>query len=272
MDSDTHTEILEMLTSNDLFGPSDKYIHETGNNGEGFTSEEYDDFGFTNWLEGAWLENGNSVWHNEPSLEYPEINELLYDLNGGEWVLEKWHTKDYNLEEGWYEDRYIFKNKNNGSYFALNFNGNAFDGPNGDIGHLYQVYPKEISEIIYESKLIKRILLESDLGWIKDIETPIFAKLHNATKNNNNINVYLDDKHNLVKVTDSEDLIYFDLHTIARYFNHDPEESYSLSKYEVLTYIKDVELQAFNPRNNFKSEGVRDHQDYIDLYRLIETL
>ena len=170
-DSDEHMEVLQMLLNLDLFTPSDTYIHETGNNGEGFTPEEYDDFGVTNWLEGAWLENGNSVWSDEPSLAYGEINELLSQVNGHKWVLEDWHTNDYNLEYGTYQDRYIFKNNFDGSYFALDFDGSSYDGIGDNGGYLYQVFPKNVTKLVYESKLIKRILSESnELDWIKDIE------------------------------------------------------------------------------------------------------
>ena len=167
-DSDEHMEALQMLLNLDLFTPSDTYIHETGNNGEGFTPEEYDDFGVTNWLEGDWLEEGNSVWSDEPSLGYGEINELLNQVNGHKWVLEDWHTNDYNLEYGTYQDRYIFKNNFDGSYFALDFDGNSYDGIGDNGGYLYQVFPKQITKLIYESN--KKIMFEGDMGWIEDIE------------------------------------------------------------------------------------------------------
>ena len=167
-DSDEHMEVLQMLLNLDLFTPSDTYKHETGNNGEGFTLEEYDDFGVTNWLEGDWLEEGNSVWSDEPSLGYGEINELLNQVNGHKWVLEDWHTNDYNLEYGTYQDRYIFKNNFDGSYFALDFDGNSYDGIGDNGGYLYQVFPKQITKLIYESN--KKIMFEGDMGWIEDIE------------------------------------------------------------------------------------------------------
>jgi len=196
-DSDEHMEVLQMLLNLDLFTPSDKYIHETGNNGEGFTPEEYDDFGVTNWLEGAWLEDGNSLWSNEPSLAYGEINELLRQLEWADgdhkWSLEDWHTNDYNLEYGSYQDRYIFKNKIDGSHFALSFDGSSHDGIEDNGDYLYQVYPKNVTKLVYESKIIKRAIKEEvdgidtdptwsndedmnesdELQWIKDVPDTI---------------------------------------------------------------------------------------------------
>ena len=175
-DSDEHMEVLQMLLNLDLFTPSDKYIYETGNNGKGFTPEEYDDFGVTNWLEGAWLEDGNSLWSNEPSLTYVEINELLEQLqwaNGDyKWSLEDRHTNDYDLEYGRYQDRYIFKNKIDGSHFALDFDGSSHDGIEDNEDYLYQVYPKKVTKIVYESKIIKRAIkeevdgIDTDFDWV----------------------------------------------------------------------------------------------------------
>ncbi len=157
----------DYLVSQDVIGPSGTYMR-TGNGGEGFTPEDWDDFGYDEWREdGKGLEWERYEWREEIPIWDYEVRESM-EMVEGDWDMVEWDRKDYNLEYGDHTDRMVFKRKSDGSYFALEFSGNVHDGIDAWDDELYQVFPKEITKFIYESN--KKIMFEGDMSWIEDVE------------------------------------------------------------------------------------------------------
>ena len=152
------------LANESFIKPTDEYMR-TGNDGEGFTPEDWDEFGHDEWIENnKWFDNYE--WENDPEL-WHEIRESVEATNGF-WELVEWDTKEYDLEYGTHHDRMVFKRKSDGTYFALDFSGSSHDGIEDWGDELYQVFPKEITKFIYESN--KKIMFEGDISWIEDVE------------------------------------------------------------------------------------------------------
>jgi hypothetical protein len=158
-------DLLHHLVVEDHIVPTQEYI-QTGNGGEGFTPEDWDDFGFDEWAgDGHWVDNHR--WIEDPQIWQHEIREAM-ELTDGVWKMVEWDTTDYDLERGTHQDRMVFKRKSDGAYFALNFSGSHYDGIEDWLEELYQVFPKQITRFIYESN--KKIMFEGDMSWIEDIE------------------------------------------------------------------------------------------------------
>jgi hypothetical protein len=150
-------DLLDFLVSEGTIRPTNEYMR-TGNGGEGLTPEDWDDFGYDEWAgDGHWVDNHR--WMEEPQFWNYEIRESM-ELTDGIWKTVEWDTTDYDLERGTHTDRMVFKRKSDGAYFALNFSGSHYDGIEDWGEELYQVFPRKITKLIYESKLIKRIIKE----------------------------------------------------------------------------------------------------------------
>lgn len=158
-------DLLHHLVAEDHLVPTQEYM-QTGNGGEGFTPEDWDDFGYDEWAnEGDWVDNHR--WIEDPQIWQHEIRESM-ELTDGVWKMVEWDTVEYDLEIGTHHDRMVFKRKSDGTYFALDFAGNPYDGIEDWDEELYQVFPKQITKFIYESN--KKIMFEGDISWIEDIE------------------------------------------------------------------------------------------------------
>lgn len=158
-------DLLHHLVAEDHLVPTQEYM-QTGNGGEGFTPEDWDDFGYDEWAnEGDWVDNHR--WIEDPQIWQHEIRESM-ELTDGVWKMVEWDTVEYDLEIGTHHDRMVFKRKSDGAYFALDFAGNPYDGIEDWDEELYQVFPKQITKFIYESN--KKIMFEGDISWIEDIE------------------------------------------------------------------------------------------------------
>jgi hypothetical protein len=150
-------DLLHHFISEDTIGPTTEYMR-TGNGGEGFTPEDWDNFGYDEWSnDGHWVDNHE--WREDPQIWQSEIRESM-ELTNGIWKMVEWDTLDYDLEQGSHTDRMVFKRKSDGAYFALNFSGSHYDGIDSWNEEIYQVFPRKITKFIYESKLIKRIIKE----------------------------------------------------------------------------------------------------------------
>jgi len=157
--------LLHFLTSDNFIGPTEEYM-QTGNGGEAFTNDDWDEFGYDEWVgDGHWVDNHR--WMEDPKIWQSEIRESM-ELTDGIWKMVEWDTLDYNLERGTHQDRMVFKRKSDGAYFALDFSGSHYDGIEDWGEELYQVFPKQITRFIYESN--KKIMFEGDMSWIEDIE------------------------------------------------------------------------------------------------------
>ena len=158
-------DLLNHLVVEDHIIPTQEYM-QTGNDGEAFTSEDWDDFGYDEWSgDGHWVDNYE--WTEDVPLWDYELREFM-ELTDGTWKMVEWDTTDYDLERGTHTDRMVFKRKSDGAYFALNFSGSHYDGIEDWGEELYQVFPREITRFIYESN--KKIMFEGDMSWIEDIE------------------------------------------------------------------------------------------------------
>lgn len=156
-------DLLHHFISEDTIGPTTEYMR-TGNGGEGFTPEDWDNFGYDEWSnDGHWVDNHE--WREDPQIWQSEIRESM-ELTDGDWKMVEWDTLDYDLEQGSHMDRMVFKRKSDGAYFALNFSGSHYDGIDSWNEELYQVFPKQITRFIYESDLIKKIIKEE----VEDID------------------------------------------------------------------------------------------------------
>lgn len=158
-------DLLHFLISEDTVGPTEEYMR-TGNGGEGFTPEDWDDFGYDEWAgDGNWVDNHE--WRQDPQVWQNEIREAM-EFTDGAWKMVEWESTDYDLERGTHMDRMVFKRKSDGAYFALNFSGSHYDGIDAWDDEIYQVFPKQITKFIYESN--KKIMYEGDMSWIEDVE------------------------------------------------------------------------------------------------------
>ena len=154
--------LLHFLTSDNFIGPTEEYM-QTGNGGEAFTNDDWDEFGYDEWVgDGHWVDNHE--WRKDPEIWQYETRESM-ELTDGIWKMIEWDTLDYNLERGTHQDRMVFKRKSDGAYFALDFSGSHYDGIEDWGEELYQVFPKQITRFIYESKLIKRVIKEEVDEW-----------------------------------------------------------------------------------------------------------
>jgi hypothetical protein len=158
-------DLLHHLVAEDHLVPTQEYM-QTGNGGEGFTPEDWDDFGYDEWAnEGDWVDNHR--WIEDPQIRQHEIRESM-ELTDGVWKMVEWDTVEYDLEIGTHHDRMVFKRKSDGTYFALDFAGNPNDGIEDWDEELYQVFPKQITRFIYESN--KKIMFEGDMNESNELE------------------------------------------------------------------------------------------------------
>ena len=175
-------DLLHHFISEDTIGPTTEYMR-TGNGGEGFTPEDWDDFGYDVWAnDGDWVDNHE--WREDPQIWQSEIRESM-ELTNGIWKMVEWDTLDYDLEQGSHTDRMVFKRKSDGAYFALNFSGSHYDGIEDWGEEIYQVFPKQITKLIYESDLIKKIIKEEvediDIAYEDDNLVVIHPKTREAS-------------------------------------------------------------------------------------------
>ena len=172
-------DLLDFLVSEGTIRPTNEYMR-TGNGGEGWTPEDWDDFGYDEWAgDGHWVDNHR--WMEEPQFWNYEIRESM-ELTDGIWKTVEWDTTDYDLERGTHEDRMVFKRKSDDAYFALNFSGSHYDGIEDWGEELYQVFPRKITKLIYESKLIKRIIKEEVEGIDVAYEDDNLVVIHPKTR------------------------------------------------------------------------------------------
>jgi hypothetical protein len=158
-------DLLHQLYSEYDIAATQEYM-QTGNGGEAFTNDDWDEFGYDEWVgDGHWVDNHR--WMEDPAIWQHETRESM-ELTDGVWKMVEWDTKEYNLERGTHQDRMVFKRKSDGAYFALDFSGSHYDGIEDWDEELYQVFPKQITRFIYESN--KKIMFEGDMSWIEDIE------------------------------------------------------------------------------------------------------
>ena len=171
--------LLHFLTSDNFIGPTEEYMR-TGNGGEGFTPEDWDDFGYDEWAgDGDWVDNHE--WRRDPEIWQYEIRDAM-ELTDGTWKMVEWDTTDYDLERGTHTDRMVFKRKSDGAYFSLNFSGSQYDGIEDWDDELYQVFPRKITKFIYESKLIKRVIKEEVEGIDVAYEDDNLVVIHPKTQ------------------------------------------------------------------------------------------
>jgi hypothetical protein len=117
------------------------------------------------------------------------------------------------------------------------------------------------------------IMKESnDFEWIRDSEPSIFDKLYGVTRYNDVINVNFNDDGNFVNITDDDDTNYFESYDLGRYFDYDPEEVYRLTKEEFLRFLKEDRINGSWDFGNPRYEDDKDYRDYMELYKLVETL
>jgi len=158
-------DLLHQLYSEYDIAATQEYM-QTGNGGEAFTYEDWEEFGYDEWVgDGHWVDNHR--WMEDPAIWQSEVRESM-ELTDGIWKMVEWDTLDYDLERGTHQDRMVFKRKSDGAYFALDFSGSHYDGIEDWDKELYQVFPKQITRFIYESN--KKIMFEGDMSWIEDIE------------------------------------------------------------------------------------------------------
>jgi len=158
-------DLLHQLYSEYDIAATQEYM-QTGNGGEAFTNDDWDEFGYDEWVgDGHWVDNHR--WMEDPAIWQHETRESM-ELTDGVWKMVEWDTKEYDLERGTHQDRMVFKRKSDGAYFALDFSGSHYDGIEDWDEELYQVFPKQITRFIYESN--KKIMFEGDMSWIEDIE------------------------------------------------------------------------------------------------------
>ena len=158
-------DLLHFFVGEDTIGPTTEYMR-TGNGGEGFTPEDWDDFGYDVWVnDGDWVDNHR--WREDPEIWQSEVRDSM-ELTDDIWKMIKWDTVDYNLERGTHTDRMVFKRKSDGYYFALDFSGSHYGGIDDWDEELYQVFPKEVTEFIYESNKLKENESD-DFDWARDI-------------------------------------------------------------------------------------------------------
>ena len=171
--------LLHFLTSDNFIGPTEEYM-QTGNGGEAFTNDDWDEFGYDEWVgDGHWVDNHE--WRKDPEIWQYETRESM-ELTDGIWKMIEWDTLDYNLERGTHQDRMVFKRKSDGAYFALDFSGSHYDGIEDWGEELYQVFPKQITRFIYESKLIKRVIKEEVEGIDVAYEDDNLVVIHPKTQ------------------------------------------------------------------------------------------
>jgi len=157
--AEDNLSVVDFLHGEDLYVPTEEY--ETR-----YTPEEWGEYGLDRWRDGDFKEHGH--WVDDPWVtSWLLIEELESGCN--KWEFIERTTNNYDLERGSYDDLFIFKRKKDRRYFALGVSGSSYDGMNDNEDFLYEVFPK--MKLVYESrkKLIKKILKEDELAWIRNV-------------------------------------------------------------------------------------------------------
>ena len=129
-------DLLDFLNGEDFINPTEEYIRK-------YTPEEWDTYGLDAWRDGDWKEN--SKWGDDLSyvLSFYEVKENL-EYGCDKWQYVDTETEEYDLEYGSFRNRIIFE-RNDGRYFALDFDGNIHDGINENKEYLYELFKKKIT-------------------------------------------------------------------------------------------------------------------------------